>query len=258
MDERVLQSRGNSFASVADSYDAGRPGYPIASVGWLVGERPVRVVDLAAGTGLFSEALVAAGHRVLALEPSEQLAARLLQRLPAAWTARASAERLPLARRCAEAVTVAQAFHWFDAGAALDEIARVLRPGGALGLVWNFRDTSVPWVARLSALLRADGKLEESTAEQFAARVDGSGLFTPVERRSFRLWQPVDRDQLLDLVRSRSYVATLDAADRRQLLDRVGQLYDDAAASTSALMLPYVTRCFRTRLRRVPRPPEAS
>lgn len=257
MDEPARRSRGSSFGSVADSYEAGRPGYPIASVGWLVGDRPARVVDLAAGTGLFTEALVATGHRVLALEPSGPMAEKLLDRLPEVWTARASAETLPLARRCAEAVTVAQAFHWFDTGAALDEIARILRPGGVLGLVWNFRDTSVPWVARLSALLRADGKLEESTAEEFATEVDGSGLFTPVERRSFRLWQPVDRDHLLDLVRSRSYVATLDATDRRQLLDQVGQLYDDAAGSTSGLRLPYVTRCYRTRLRRVPRPPDA-
>lgn len=258
MDGPRQRARSRSFGDVAETYDATRPGYPADAVGWLTGGRPARIVDLAAGTGLLTEPLVAAGHQVLAIEPAAPMIRLLAERVPGTPAVQAVAEALPLTRRCTDVLVVGQAFHWFDTGAALAEAARVLRPGGTLGLIWNYRDSSVPWVGRLSALLRADGKLEERTATELVAAVDETGLFTPMEQRAFRSWQPIDRDQLLGLVRSRSYIATLDRTDRQGVLDRVGQLYDTTAPpSGGLLMLPYVCRCYRARLRRLPRPPGA-
>jgi SAM-dependent methyltransferase len=113
------------------------------------GDRPATIVELAAGTGKLTSALVADGHQVIAIEPAAPMLARLGRQVPYAIPVQGVAEKIPLAESCADAVVVAQAFHWFDTDVALAEIARVLRPGGTLGLVWNYRDESVPWVRQL-------------------------------------------------------------------------------------------------------------
>ena len=148
--------RAASFGSVADVYDRARPGYPDEAVRWLVGDAPRRVLDLAAGTGKLTRSLVAAGHDVVAVEPAEEMLAHLRAAVPAAEALVGTAEAIPLPDASVDAVTVAQAFHWFDPPAALREIARVLRPDGALGLVWNTRDEREPWVRRLGELIGSE------------------------------------------------------------------------------------------------------
>ena len=110
---------------------------------------------------------------------------------------------------------------------ALPEIARVLRPGGRLALVWNTRDDREPWVARLSAIIGNEAVRESDVSEPIAA----SGLFGPVEAAEFRFEQALDREVLLDLVLSRSYCAKLSPAEREPILEAVGELYDEIADS---------------------------
>jgi SAM-dependent methyltransferase len=208
------------------------------------------VVELAAGTGKLTARLVDAGHRVIAIEPAPQMITRLARQAPDAIPMQAVAERIPLADSCADAVVVAQAFHWFDSEAALAEIARILRPGGTLGLVWNYRDESVPWVRQLSNLLAAAERLEAHQAEELISMLEWSRLFTPPEYAGFRLWQKLDRDGLVHLVASRSYVSTLPAAERQEVLIRVGQLYDMTARQPDGLVMPYISTCYRTRVRK--------
>ena len=132
--------RARSFGSVADLYREARPGYPLAAVEWALEHAPGRdVLDLAAGTGKLTEVIASAGARVTAVEPLEQMRRELARTVPAATLLSGSAEQIPLADGAVDAVLVGQAFHWFDQPRALDEIARVLRPGGVVGLLWNLR-----------------------------------------------------------------------------------------------------------------------
>jgi SAM-dependent methyltransferase len=233
-----------AFAEVAGAYERGRPGYPEDAVSWLAGAHPCDVVDLGAGTGKLTRALVALGHRVIAVEPLEEMRAELAAILPDVRAVAGSAEAMPLPDASADVVTSAQAFHWFDHDDALPEIARVLRPGGRIALVWNSRDDRDPWVARLSAII-GNESIQESDVVPV---LDSSGLFGPVETALFAFEQPLDREGLLDLVLSRSYLAKLPSPERAPVLDEVAALYDETA-SADGVTLTYVTECFRaTRL----------
>jgi SAM-dependent methyltransferase len=236
-----LHNRALSFGGVAEQYERARPGYPADAVDWLVRDAQ-RVVDLAAGTGKLTRQLVARGLDVTAVEPSPGMLEQLRAAVPAAQVLEGRAEEIPMPDESADAVVVAQAFHWFDAPIALREIARVLRPGGALGLVWNDRDDDVPWVARLSSLIGADQDPGSDPAEV----IDPTGLFGPVEEQRFRFEHPLDRQTLLDLVASRSWVAVQDPETRTRILAAVAALYDEVA-SEDRLVLPYVTYAYRSR-----------
>jgi SAM-dependent methyltransferase len=230
-----------SFAEVADAYERGRPTYPEEAVRWLAGDEPRDVVDLGAGTGKLTRALVALGHRVTAIEPLPEMLELLPENAPGAFAILGTAEIIPLPDAHADVLTCAQSFHWFDRSLALPEIARVLRPGGSLALVWNTRDDREPWVARLSAIIGEERVREDDV---LPAAIDESSLFGPVERREFQFEQPLDRETMLDLVLSRSYCAKLAPAERAPILDAVGTLYDEVAGA-GGVRLPYVTECYR-------------
>ncbi|MBA3991091.1 MAG: class I SAM-dependent methyltransferase [Propionibacteriales bacterium] len=247
MDEPTHAARAASFGGVARGYASARPGYPADAVRWLVGATPALVLELGAGTGKLTAELLRQGHRVIASEPSAPMLAELRAGSPGAAAVRAGAERIPFATSSVDVVIAAQAFHWFDPARALVEIARVLRPGGVLGLVWNLRDESVPWVRRLTALIGSDS-LEVDPAEA----LDSSGRFDRLEVAEFRHWQQVFRDTLVGLVASRSYVATLGEKERGVLLAEVGELYDGYGRGPDGMLLPYVTHCFRARVSNAP------
>ncbi len=229
-----------AFADVAGAYERGRPGYPDDAVRWLVGDAPADVVDLGAGTGKLTRSLVAHGHRVTAVEPLDEMRGELVGVLPGVRALVGRAEAIPLPAASADVVASAQAFHWFDHDNALPEIARVLRPEGHIALVWNSRDDRDPWMARLSAII-GNESIQESDVVPV---LDASGLFGPVETAAFTFQQVLDRDGLLDLVLSRSYLAKLPAPERQPVLDAVAALYDETAGPEGAL-LAYVTECFR-------------
>ena len=229
-----------AFADVAGAYERGRPGYPDDAVRWLVGDAPADVVDLGAGTGKLTRSLVAHGHRVTAVEPLDEMRGELVGVLPGVRALVGRAEAIPLPAASADVVASAQAFHWFDHDNALPEIARVLRPEGRIALVWNSRDDRDPWMARLSAVI-GNESIQESDVVPV---LDASGLYGPVETAAFTFKQVLDRDGLLDLVLSRSYLAKLPAPERQPVLDAVAALYDETAGPEGAL-LAYVTECFR-------------
>jgi SAM-dependent methyltransferase len=230
-----------AFAGVAGAYERARPGYPEEAVRWLAGDEPRDVVDLGAGTGKLTRALVELGHRVTAIEPLPEMLELLPQAAPGAFAILGNAEVIPLPDAHADVVTCAQSFHWFDHAVALPEIARALRPSGRLAIVWNTRDDREPWVARLSAIIGEESVRQEDV---LPGALDESGLFGPVETAEFHLEQRLDRELLLDLVVSRSYCAKLPPAEREPILEAVGRLYDEAAAP-DGIRLPYVTECFR-------------
>jgi SAM-dependent methyltransferase len=241
-DER--RGRATSFGAVADAYERARPGYPDEAVRWLVGVPNCDVVDLGAGTGKLTRSLVALGHRVTAVEPLEEMLARLRAAVPEAVPVPGGAEAIPLPDGAADVVTCAQAFHWFDQPAALTEIARVLRPGGRIALAWNTRDDRHVWVTGLSGAIGSETVESRDAVEP----IDASGLFGPVERATFAFAQRLDRTGLQELVLSRSYCATKAPAEREPILTEVDRLFDEHAEG-GAIELPYRTECFRASCR---------
>ena len=238
VDERRKQAA--SFAGVADVYERSRPGYPDAAVAWLAGSTPGDVVDLGAGTGKLTRSLVALGHRVTAVEPLEEMLAQLRASVPAARALTGGAEAMPLPDASIDVVTCAQAFHWFDHDRALAEIARVLRPGGRIALVWNMRHASEIWVEELGDAIVGRTGLDRGAVEP----IERSGLYGPVERAVFEHTQEVDRTTMRELVRSRSYCAILSEEERAPILDRVDAIFDRHARD-GVLHVPYRTECFR-------------
>ena len=241
-DERSRQAV--SFASVADVYERSRPGYPEDAVAWLAGTTPSDVVDLGAGTGKLTRSLVALGHRVMAVEPLEEMLAQLRAGLSEVRALTGGAEAIPLPDASVDVVTCAQAFHWFDHERALVEIARVLRPGGRAALVWNMRDESEIWVEELSDAIVGRTGLDRGAVEP----IERSGLFGPVEHAVFEHAQEVDRRTMRELVLSRSYCAIMPEVERDPILERVERIFDERARD-GVLSIPYRTECFRAERR---------
>ncbi len=147
---------GYSQDAQAQTYASSRPDYPPALADWLTGTlqlAPGRsVADVGAGTGKFTPRLLATGAQVIAVEPVAAMRERIAPHAHLRVVA-GTAETTGLGNATLDAVVCAQAFHWFASRATLDEFARVLRPGGHLGLVWNVRDESVDWVAEITRLI---------------------------------------------------------------------------------------------------------
>lgn len=250
-DEQVqARPQARSFGGVAEAYDRARPSYPADAADWLIGSSASRVVELGAGTGKLTQLLVAAGHDVIATDPDPAMLAHLRERAPGARAVVATAEHIPLPSRSADVVVCAQSFHWFDHDVALPEIARILRPGGVLALVWNTRDEGIPWVRRLGSIINNP---ENRTGLE--APATQSEHFGFVESRDFRFWQSLRRDDLFDLVRSRSNIAVMEETERAAVLERVGALYDEYGRGPDGMQLPYVTMCYRTVVQHLAQPP---
>ncbi|MFE3203397.1 class I SAM-dependent methyltransferase [Embleya sp. NPDC059237] len=240
-EEREEFRRARSFGAAADAYERGRPPYPPEAVAWLVPQDARTVVDVGAGTGKLTRALRAAGREVVAVEPSAGMRERFSHVLPDVRVLDGTGESIPLPDSSVDVLVCAQAWHWVNPEQAVPEAARVLRPGGRLGLVWNFRDVSVPWVAELDRILR-----DCAAAPTNARQVEDVGApFGPVERQDLRWSQPLSAAEIVDMVASRSYVIMLEPAAREELLSRVRALLDVERPT----QMPYTTECYRADLR---------
>jgi ubiquinone/menaquinone biosynthesis C-methylase UbiE len=232
--------RAQSFGPVADAYDRGRPGYPAEAASWLVGGEARVVLELGAGTGKLTAELVTQGHAVHATDPDRAMLDILEARVPGASAKVASAEEIPVNDRSVDVVVCATSFHWFDHERALPEIARVLKPGGHLALVWNVVDERIPWARRLIDVLGR--QQERPSSDEVLVQSD---LFGFVEQKSFAHWHDLNRESLVDYVASRSDVATLDADARAAKLAQVVALYDDYGRGMDGMQLPLTATCFR-------------
>ena len=249
--KRTLAS---AFAGQGADYDRLRPGYPDAvldaMLAPLAGSAPtLRAIDLGAGTGKLSGALAERGLEVTAVDTSEAMlevararggtitAGSLATRL-----ARAEETGLPAAS--AELVTVAQAWHWFDAEEASAEVARLLAPGGVLALVWNMLDVTIPWVHRLSRIMHA-GDIHR---EDFAPTVGPELELT--DRRAITWEDPMPTQDVIDLARTRSYVITAPEERRQKVLSNLDWYLHDhlGHARGASVGVPYRTDLFLYRV----------
>lgn len=232
---------------VAEEYERGRPSYPRAAITWLLGDEPLDVVDLGAGTGKLTSALVAAGHRVVAVEPVDEMRAILSERVPEAHAVvAATAESTGLPGESADAVVAGAAFHWFDRGRTFPEITRILRPHGTLGLLSNGFAGSASWVRRLQEIL---GGPRPGRPGHWPDDEELLGWFDETDDRQFELDHWVDRDRLLDLAVSRSNVAVLAPEERQTLLGQISALWDEEPElrGREHVKLAYLTRVRRAR-----------
>lgn len=241
---QAREAQGLTTSASSDAYDRSHPAYPTEAARWLVGTHPMTVVELGAGTGKFTDELLALGHDVLATDPSDTMLQHLRLRHPDLRVATAPAEQIPAATRSVDVVVAAQSFHRFDLDRALPEIARVLKPEGRIGLVWNDFDTRIPWVRRLARLLD-DGTGHEDPTDALVA----STLFGYVEVTSFRFWQPMRRHELHDLAISRSDIAAMDPMAQDRVLRKVDELFSEYDRGPDGLLLPYVTHCYQAVVR---------
>jgi SAM-dependent methyltransferase len=245
-DTNAAQRRrqASSFGAVAAAYERGRPPYPPEAVGWLLPAGASRVLDLGAGTGKLTRQLRDRGLDVIAVEPSEGMREQLVRAVPGVPVHAGSAEEIPLPDHSVDAVLVAQAWHWVDRSRAVPEVARVLVPGGRLGLVWNIRDEREDWVAELGRILH------DPDDHHHQDRGTIGPPFGPVERCDVEWTHRLSRDELIDLAASRSYVITMPDRERAAVLAGVADLADARLGENGAgeLVLPYVTECYRAEL----------
>ena len=239
------------FGREAEAYERSRPTYPPAAVAWLVDHLRIgpgaTVADLAAGTGKLTRLLLPTGASVVAVEPLEGMRRVLQQVVPGVGVTAGVAEALPLRSSSLDAVCVAQAFHWFDADAAFAELARVLRPGGRLGAVWNARDRAVDWVDRTWAIMdEVEKKAPWRDHETWRQSAFGARRgFGPVQRAAFRHEQAMTHDGVVDRIRGVSHVAALDDRARDEVLGELRRLLatHPQTRDRPVLSLPYVTDC---------------
>ena len=247
-DERVHRA-ARGFEQAADAYERARPAYPRAAVAWLCEHlgiaRGRRVLDLAAGTGKLTRSLVAVGADVVAVEPIAEMRERLPSEVEALD---GTAEAIPLPDASVDAVTVAQAFHWFDAGRALAEIHRVLRPGGGLGLIWNTRDERDEVQRAITELLdrlRFDptGEVRAPRWQGGSARasLNGSPLFGDVETYETSQRQELDAEGVVERFLSVSFVASAAPEERAEVARGIRELL---AERQEPIVLPYVTEVY--------------
>lgn len=259
--------RGDSFGLAATTYDRNRPSYPSDAVRWMLGDQGLTVLDLGAGTGLLTRALIAAGHNVTAVEPDDSMRAQLIEATPQAAVFPGSAESIPVEDASVDALVVGHAYHWFDPEPAHAEIARVIRPGGTFGTFWNLRDDDFPWSAELTQLLEDEdsGTSPEGSSaimlhgalDVVRGRNEGpewlmsptfGDRFTAIERNFFPNEVEHTPESLLELIRSRSYYLTSDDARKGEIDRKVEELTSShpELSGRETFPMPYVTVAFRS------------
>ena len=219
------------FGSVAEMYERARPLYAEHAVDWIVQRLScLRVLDLAAGTGKLSRRLAARGIDVVAVEPDPEMRAVFRRVLPDIEIHAGFAEAIPLPDASVDAITVGQAFHWFDVPHALAEMHRIVRPGGGIALLWNTWAEEDPLLAAIDAEL--DALRPPQTGRRWRDRFD-SALFGPLEERSFCRSQTTDAAALAAWASTTSGFVNAPADARATVLDRIGQLAGDGPVEVS-------------------------
>ncbi|QSB14239.1 class I SAM-dependent methyltransferase [Natronosporangium hydrolyticum] len=239
-------TRALSFGPAAAEYDRLRPRYPEPALRWALGDQRLRVVDLGAGTGILSRALVALGHEVLPVEPDQGMREQLAAVSPELTPLAGFAEQIPLPDGSVDAVMAGQAYHWFDPEPTHVEVARVLRPGGVFAPIWNQRDETVPWIGELSTMAHGEAA-GDGMRELLGDRPSFGPSFDPVARETFVHAIEHTVDTLVGLIATRSYFLTAPPERQAEMAAEVRRLCAEhpELAGRERFELPYRTLVYR-------------
>jgi SAM-dependent methyltransferase len=235
-----------TFGAHADEYERARPEWPEEVARWLVPEDARLVLELGAGTGKLTRAVVALGVRVVAIEPDPRMLAVL--RAGGIDGVEGSAEEIPAGDGEADAVVAGSCVHWFDFERALPEIHRVLRRGGRFAFGWNHRDGGHPTIERMNEAISAAAPERTRWRERdWAAEVTAGGLFGDVEQRRFEHVHELPREALDAHLWSYATIASLPDEERKRVFADVGRVLDSDpdVSDGEQLRLPFAVSAFR-------------
>jgi ubiquinone/menaquinone biosynthesis C-methylase UbiE len=238
----------DAFERVAALYERVRPGYPEEAIAWLAEQLALGpgliVLDLAAGTGKLTRELLGLGAKVVAVEPGDEMRAQLVKAVPEVEALAGTAEAIPLDEGSVDAVTVAQAFHWFRFGEALQEICRVLRPGGGLGLIWNERDPDDELQKRISELIDPFVPPGRPAVLQSGWReaIEADPRFGSIEERAFSLLEELDADRVAARIATISFIASAPETERAELEPRLRVLIGAGPIAYRSVTHAFVTK----------------
>jgi SAM-dependent methyltransferase len=248
MDGELWARRASSFGAEAAAYAEHRPDYPEAGIRWVMAgaDLPVAgVLDLAAGTGKLTGGLLGLGFAVTAVEPDEGMRAELTRHFPSVTGLAGTAEEIPLPDGSVDAVVAGQAFHWFDHDRALTEIARVLRPGGVVGALWNRDDVTVDWVLELNEVASSSVSMKHDTDV-----VAEHPAFHPFEEKTFPHAHLRTAESLTRTIGTHSHTLVVSPDEREEVLGRVyAYLMSRQETSNGPFELPINTTILRARRR---------
>ena len=239
------------FGAKADAYARGRPDYPPEVETWLSDDLALaagkKALDLGSGTGKFLPRLLATGAAVIAVEPVAAMRAQLTQHNPKVEALEGSAEQIPLDDGSVDAVVCAQSFHWFANPGALAEIRRVLKPGGALGLIWNVRDQRVAWVAALTRIMAPyEAGIPRYDHQEWRKVFPAEG-FGPLRERHFpHAHSGPPQQVIIDRVLSVSFIAALPPMEQARVAQQVHALIaaTPELAGKAEVTFPYDAAAF--------------
>ncbi|TDD84907.1 class I SAM-dependent methyltransferase [Actinomadura rubrisoli] len=248
-DPGVVARRAASFGKSAAAYARQRPDYPDAAVRWalepVAGRAPLRVLDLAAGTGKLTEVLLRIGldpSDIIAVEPDTAMLGELRRRFPSVRALEGRAEAIPLDDGAVDAVLAGQAMHWFDLDRALPEIHRVLAPGGVLAGLWNRDDDRVPWVAEMGRLSRNTASFGEWRPRELPK----TAHFPAFERADFAHAHRRTADSMVATIGTQSHMLILDEPERETVVNRLlGYLRATPETAEGEFDLPLITLAAR-------------
>lgn len=249
-----VHQSSTGYRTGAGAYVGGRPGYPAEAVGWLravVGVGPGRTtVEVGAGTGKFMPVMQQCGGRIVAVEPVDAMRDQLIRAFPEVEALAGSADAIPLPDGSVDAVVCAQAFHWFATAAAVQDMRRVLRPGGVLGLIWNGRDETVPWVAALSAITDPwQGDTPRYRTGDWRRAFPAPGFEFVGERRVRNTHVGCPEDVIVKRTLSVSFIAALPPERQADVARQVRALIAGTPelAGSTEIAFPYETAMFAWR-----------
>ena len=243
-----------SFGEVAGEYDRLRSGPSSEALDWLIPEGATDILEIGAGTGILTRLLSERVAHVTAVEPDERMRAVLDAGQVDLEVLAGAAEEIPVADSTVDVVIAQSAWHWVDEERAVPEVARVLRPGGRLSLVWSGPDRSVDWMQSLWAggiIFSPEERVDEDSRRRrrhlVNVDVGGQSPFLEPETALFRWTRPMAKADLVGLAATYSRVITMEPDARTRHLDAMTRFLDsrEAFAGLDVVDVPMRSYCWR-------------
>lgn len=257
MTKPKIHTTAMGYQNSSDTYEKGRPAYTEEAVFGLAEKMGLhansQILELGAGTGKFTRILAGRYSNITAFEPVAAMRDRFSEVLSSIRILEGTGEKIAAENASTDAVIVANAFHWFNGELALKEIHRVLRPGGALGLIWNIDGVfTSTWGQQIDAWLdELEGDTPQYKTGKWKAAFSKTLLFSPINEYSFSSMRTTNRSEVVNRVMSISFIASLAKPQRDEFQRKVESWLNDHQESKAKeiLEVSFDTKiywCFKT------------